>query len=76
MSHLTAKDFFKRLRGIQRTPTSFMVHCPAHNDKNPSLSISDGNNKILFHCFAGCSKESIINEFKKLGLWNQGAKNV
>ena len=35
--------------------------CPAHPDKNPSMSIkqtSDG--KILVYCFAGCSARDIV----------------
>lgn len=34
----------------------FMTCCPAHNDNDPSLSISLGNDgKLLVHCYAGCS---------------------
>lgn len=34
--------------------------CPAHEDKNPSLSISeDLSGKILIHCFSGCTPEAI-----------------
>lgn len=36
--------------------------CPAHDDKNASLSISAGRNgEVLLHCFAGCSFESIMD---------------
>lgn len=43
--------------------------CPAHNDNNPSLGISIGNDEhILFYCFAGCKYESIISA---LGLISQ-----
>ena len=37
------------------------VHCPAHDDRNPSLSIGEvrtGN--ILIYCFAGCSSDSVV----------------
>ena len=34
--------------------------CPAHDDKDPSLSISEGQGgKILVKCFGGCSFENI-----------------
>ena len=42
-------------------------YCPAHNDNNPSFSVSlskDGQ-KILLHCFAGCDFYSIT---KALGI--------
>ncbi len=36
--------------------------CPAHDDKNPSLSISETENgHVLLNCFAGCSQEAIAN---------------
>jgi hypothetical protein len=35
--------------------------CPAHNDRNPSLSVTETpDGKLLLHCFAGCSFEEII----------------
>ena len=36
-----------------------MAICPAHPDKNPSLSIREDNGRILVHCFAGCPVEDI-----------------
>lgn len=40
--------------------TGVVLRCPSHNDKNPSLSISESNDgKILLNCFAGCSFEEI-----------------
>ena len=39
----------------------FMVPCPAHDDTDPSLSISPGNgNGPLFKCFADCDTEAIL----------------
>lgn len=38
----------------------YCLRCPAHNDKNPSLSVSESNDGIiLMYCFAGCSTEDI-----------------
>jgi len=40
--------------------SNYSARCPAHDDHNPSLSISYGNDgKILFNCFGGCSVEDI-----------------
>lgn len=37
-----------------------MARCPAHDDRSPSLSVSEvSGGKILVHCFTGCSFESI-----------------
>jgi hypothetical protein len=54
---------------VFKNSNGFMTCCPAHNDNNPSLSISlrhDG--KLLAHCFAGCSFTDVINAIQSLGL--------
>jgi hypothetical protein len=33
--------------------------CPAHDDKTPSLSLKDAGDRLLLHCFAGCSVHDI-----------------
>lgn len=34
-------------------------HCPAHDDSSPSLSVKDGEDRVLVYCHAGCSIEAI-----------------
>jgi hypothetical protein len=36
-----------------------MALCPAHADKNPSLSIRWANGRVLLKCFAGCDVEAV-----------------
>ncbi|MCB2199508.1 AAA family ATPase [bacterium] len=44
----------------------FLAQCPAHDDKNPSLSIAEApDGRVLMHCQAGCTIESIL---EALGL--------
>jgi len=39
----------------------WMTRCPAHDDKDPSLSVSLGiEGNILLKCFGGCATESIL----------------
>lgn len=43
--------------------------CPAHDDHNPSLSLSlskDGT--LLAHCYAGCSFPDILSALRSIGL--------
>src|SRR5262249_41514862 len=54
--------FLALLRNVRRTSeTSAQACCPAHDDHDPSLSVSlrdDG--KILGHCHKGCEIEQIL----------------
>lgn len=43
-----------------------VARCPAHDDRSPSLSVSEGiDGRVLLWCFAGCATEDVI---KSLGL--------
>ena len=45
------------------------ARCPAHEDRNPSLQLSDGDTAILFKCHAGCESRAVIDALKPRGLW-------
>jgi hypothetical protein len=45
-----------------------MCCCPAHDDRTPSLSVGLTHGAILFHCFAGCSSEEVLEGFKRHGI--------
>lgn len=37
------------------------ARCPAHDDKNPSLSINEGaDGKVILYCHRGCATEAIV----------------
>lgn len=57
--------FLGRLTGVRRAAKGFMALCPAHPDKNPSLSICEAGRRILLKCFAGCSTRDVC---KALGI--------
>jgi hypothetical protein len=38
-----------------------MARCPAHDDRTPSLSVSEGDRAILVKCWAGCRVEEIAS---------------
>lgn len=46
----------------RRGNNKWMVSCPCHEDKHPSLSIKDQDGVILMHCFSQqCSAADICN---------------
>jgi putative DNA primase/helicase len=52
-----------------------MVRCPLHDDRDPSLSIRDGDEpgRILVTCFAGCDRRDIIDELRRRDLIDEAA---
>ena len=65
-----AEQLASKLKGSRRSGDGFIACCPAHDDKNPSLSISeDENGKILVYCHAGCEQDEVIEALSELGLW-------
>lgn len=49
--------------------------CPAHDDKNPSLSITEKDGRVLFYCHSGCTQTEVIQVLISRGLWKLSKKN-
>lgn len=59
---MNIEEFLSKLQGVVETGANkWSACCPAHEDSNPSMSVTIGNNGgILVHCHAGCSPEAIV----------------
>lgn len=67
-----AAEIAHHLHG-RKSGTGYMARCPAHADKNPSLSLRDGEgDNVLVHCHAGCEQRTVIERLKARGLWPEG----
>ena len=55
-------EFLPLLKGVQEAGAGkWVACCPAHDDSNPSMSVTVGDKGgILVHCHAGCSPEAIV----------------
>ena len=51
----------------------FIACCPCHADKNPSLSVTLKDGKLLAKCHAGCDQDSVI---EALGIAGDRGGNV
>jgi len=50
-----------RLEGVRRAAGGYVARCPAHDDREPSLSLGEGTDgRLLLFCFAGCRFETIL----------------
>jgi hypothetical protein len=38
------------------------AQCPAHQDRNPSLALTDGQDRVLVRCHAGCDTDDVLGE--------------
>ena len=52
-------NLISRLKGVRKNGQGWTALCPAHDDKQNSLSIHHDGNKWLLKCHAGCSTENI-----------------
>ena len=57
---MTVDGFLSSLDRVRPTSKGFLARCPAHPDRSPSLSITEGDGRVLVHCFAGCPVEEIV----------------
>ena len=54
-------DFISRLDSVTPSGNGYTARCPAHHDKNNSLSIGNGDGaRILVNCFTGCRPKAIV----------------
>lgn len=67
-----ASNISDSLGGVQ-SGDRYIMKCPAHDDQNPSLMISDKTNKnnqpdIIVNCLAGCSWKDVKNKLRDMDL--------
>jgi putative DNA primase/helicase len=68
---MTAEIIGKALGG-RKAGGGWLARCPAHDDREPSLSIRDGDGgKVLVRCHAGCDQRQVIVALRSRGLWEE-----
>jgi putative DNA primase/helicase len=68
---MTAESIAIALGGC-KAGAAWMARCPAHEDRQPSLSIRDaGDGKVLVRCHAGCDQGRVIAALRSRGLWDE-----
>ncbi len=68
---MTAREITKALRG-HWCGSSGTARCPGHDDRHPSLSITERDGKLLVYCHAGCDQGAVWDALKGAGLVGQG----
>jgi putative DNA primase/helicase len=68
---MKAETIAKALGG-RKAGGAWMARCPAHDDREPSLSIRDADGrKVLVRCHAGCDQGRVIAALRSRGLWEE-----
>ncbi len=58
---MTLDDFLDKLDGVRASGSGYVALCPGHEDNEPSLSITEGDDgRILVKCQAGCETEDVV----------------
>ena len=62
---MTAREYVELREGrgatVKRVSGGSMVTCPAHDDRNPSLHVSEGpDGRVLLKCHAGCETADVL----------------
>tara|TARA_R110001592_G_scaffold176496_3_gene416053 strand:+ start:1084 stop:1467 length:384 start_codon:yes stop_codon:yes gene_type:complete len=77
---LTRLDGVKSRRPDKKGRNNWAAKCPGHDDKDPSLLITEDDSRALFYCRSGCSQPEIMSGLASLGLtgkdlnWDKGWK--
>jgi hypothetical protein len=70
MTLFLSAETIARTLGGRKYAGGWIARCPAHDDHNPSLSISEKNGKVLVKCHTGCEQERVIAALKARSLWH------
>jgi len=56
----TSDELLDRFDKVRRNGRGWTGRCPAHNDRNPSLAIAEGDKGWLLKCWANCDFRDIV----------------
>jgi len=60
IQHASAEPLLQRLEGVQKSGTGWRARCPACGGRSRKLSIAEADNRVLLHCFGGCSPAEVL----------------
>lgn len=59
---MDVNELLSRLDKVRASGSGrWVACCPSHEDRSPSLQISEVDNRILIHCFAGCGATEVLD---------------
>jgi putative DNA primase/helicase len=62
--------------GGRKARAAWIACCPAHQDRDPSLAITDAKDgNVLVRCHAGCDQRDVIEALRARGLWEAARRH-
>jgi hypothetical protein len=61
-------DIAAALGGGYRSSAWHRRRCPVHQSQGATLALKDGSRGLIVHCHAGCSRDDVLAELRRLGL--------
>lgn len=58
---MTTDALLARFDRHRKTAAGWEARCPAHEDRRPSLAVSETEDRVLIHCRAGCTTEAVCS---------------
>jgi 5S rRNA maturation endonuclease (ribonuclease M5) len=72
MNAVNAATVAAVLDNARQTSTGWQACCPVHDDRKPSLSITDQDDKVLVFCHAGCDQRAVVDAIAARGIHLNG----
>jgi CBS domain-containing protein len=60
MGEISYQRVLDKLDNVKDNGHQARALCPAHDDRNPSLSVTRTEGRTLIYCHAGCSQEQVV----------------
>src|ERR1700741_3990804 len=65
---MTAAEIAARRGGAHPSGDWWRCRCPVHGSRGPTLTLRDGDRKLIAVCHAGCARGDILAESRRRGL--------
>ena len=65
---MSAETIARALGEASRSGGWWRCRCPVHQSSGPTLALRDGPRGLIAHCHAGCSRDDVLAELRRLGL--------
>ena len=65
---MSAADTARALGASYKSGGWWRCRCPVHQSNGATLALKDGPRGLIAHCHAGCSRDDVLAELRRLGL--------